>query len=184
VLPCLLETTINLVTGFVEGNLPENPYTQLKARLLAAHQLTDYQRVEQIFQLPPLGAQKLSEMLRLCPMGQENSLLFTYLFLHRLPRELRVLLTNVDHADRRLLVDRVDQLWAHYAKHCHGTVACLDGASSDNESDPIAAILRKGPGGKNFGGKTCQKKGSLVLVGGGPLSGCQWHQQPAWCGIF
>jgi hypothetical protein len=90
VLPCLPETTINLVTGFVEGNLPENPYTQLKARLLVAHQLTDYQRVEQIFQSPPLGAQKLLEMLRLCPRGQENSLFFTYLFLHRLPRELRV----------------------------------------------------------------------------------------------
>jgi hypothetical protein len=34
------------------------PYLQLKARLLVAHQLTDYQRVEQIFQLPPLRAQK------------------------------------------------------------------------------------------------------------------------------
>ncbi len=88
VLPCLLETPINLVTDFVGGHLPDNPYTQLKARLLAAHQLTDYQRVEQIFQLPLLGAQKpsklLAEMLRLCPRGQENSLFFTYLFLHRL----------------------------------------------------------------------------------------------------
>jgi hypothetical protein len=92
VLPCLPETTINLVTNFVGGHLPDNLYTQLKARLLAAHQLTDYQHVEQIFQLPPLGAQKpselLAEMLRLCPRGQENSLFFTYLFLHRLLRKL------------------------------------------------------------------------------------------------
>jgi hypothetical protein len=51
VLPCLPESTINLVTDFMVGHLPANPYTQLKARLLAAHQLTDYQRVEQIFQL-------------------------------------------------------------------------------------------------------------------------------------
>ncbi len=81
VLPCLLESTVNLVTDFVGGVLPADPYTQLKARLLAAHQLTDYQRVEQIFQLPPLGAQKpselLVEMLRLCPRGQENYLFFT-----------------------------------------------------------------------------------------------------------
>jgi hypothetical protein len=80
VLSCLPESTINLVMDFVGGHLPANPYTQLKARQLAAHQLTDYQRVKQIFQLPPLGAQKpselLAEMLQLCPRGQENSLFF------------------------------------------------------------------------------------------------------------
>jgi hypothetical protein len=105
VLPCFPESTINLVTDCLEGNLPGDPYLQLKAWLLAAHQLTDYQCVEQIFQLPPLGAQKLSEvlaeMLRLCPSGQENFLL---------PRELRVLLTDVDHNDRRLLANKADQL--------------------------------------------------------------------------
>jgi hypothetical protein len=69
VLPCLPESTINLVMDFVGGYLPE-------ARLLAARQLTDFQRVEQIFQLPPLGAQKpselLAEMLRLCPRGRRT----------------------------------------------------------------------------------------------------------------
>jgi hypothetical protein len=137
VLPCLPKTTVNLVTDFMGGQLPDNPYTQLKARFLAAYQLTDYQREEQIFQLPPLGAQKpselLAEMLRLCPWGQESSLFFTYLFLHRLPRELRVLLRDVDHNDRRLLSERADQLWAHYAKHSHSTMACLEAVSSDDE---------------------------------------------------
>jgi hypothetical protein len=75
-LPCLPESTINLVIDFVGGHLPENPYTQLKARLLAAHQLMDFQWVEQIFQLPLLGAQKpfelLVEMLRLCPRGSRT----------------------------------------------------------------------------------------------------------------
>jgi hypothetical protein len=33
-----------------------------------------------------------------------------YLFLHRLPRELWVLLTEVDHSDGRVLVDKADQL--------------------------------------------------------------------------
>ncbi len=170
VLPCLPETTVNLVTDFVGGQLPDNPYTQLKARLLAAHQLTDYQRVEQLFQLPPLGAQKpselLAEMLRLCPRGQESSLFFTYLFLHWLPRELRVLLTDVDHNDRRLLSERADQLWAHYAKRSHSTMACLEAVSSDDESGAVAAICRQGPGGKHSGGKSHPKKGSSVPVGG------------------
>ena len=33
-------------------------YTALKARLLTAYQLTNIQRVEMLFNLPPLGAQK------------------------------------------------------------------------------------------------------------------------------
>jgi hypothetical protein len=181
VLPCLPESTVNLVTDFVGGVLPANPYTQLKARLLAAHQLTDYQRVEQIFQLPPLGAQKpselLAEMLRLCPRGQENSLFFTYLFLHRLPRELRVLLTDVDHNDRRLLSERADQLWAHYAKHSHSTMACIEGASSDEEEGAVAAIRRQGPGGRNPGGKSRLRKGGSAPVGGAPSANRQ-QQRP------
>jgi hypothetical protein len=181
VLPCLPESMINLVTDFVGGVLPANPYTQLKARLLAAHQLTDYQRVEQIFQLPPLGAQKpselLAEMLRLCPRGQENSLFFTYLFLHRLPRELCVLLTDVDHNDRRLLSERADQLWAHYAKHSHSTMACIEGASSDEDSGAVAAIRRQGPGGKPFSGKSRPRKGGSALVGGAAPSNKQQQQR-------
>ncbi len=50
------------------------PYTELRRHLLAAHQLKDIQRVEQLFSLLPLGAKKLSEllaeMLRFCPRGQ------------------------------------------------------------------------------------------------------------------
>jgi hypothetical protein len=72
--------------------LPANPYTELRRRLLAAHQLTDIQRVEQLFNLPPLAAQKplelLAEMLRLCPRGQEKNAFFNCLFLNKLPREL------------------------------------------------------------------------------------------------
>jgi hypothetical protein len=75
-LPCLPESTTNLVMDFVGGHLPENLYMQLKARLLAAHQLMDFKWVEQIFQLLPLGAQKpselLAEMLRLCPWGRRT----------------------------------------------------------------------------------------------------------------
>ncbi len=181
VLPCLPESTVNLVTDFVGGLLLADPYTQLKARLLAVHQLTDYQRVEQIFQLPPLGAQKpselLAEMLRLCPRGQENSLFFTYLFLHRLPRELRVLLTDVDHNDRRLLSERADQLWAHYTKHSHSMMACIEGASSDEDSGAVAAIRRQGPGGKPSGGKARLRKGGSA-PGGGAAPANRQQQRP------
>jgi hypothetical protein len=92
-LHALPETTLSLIADLVEADqLPANPYTELRRRLLAAHQLTDIQRVEQLFNLPPLGAQKpselLAEMLRLCPRGQENNCLF----LNKPPRELRIIL--------------------------------------------------------------------------------------------
>ncbi len=49
--------------------LPANPYRELRGHLLAAHQLPDIQRVEQLHQMPLLANQKpseqLAEMLRL-----------------------------------------------------------------------------------------------------------------------
>ena len=44
----LLEATVSLIADLVEADpLPQNPYTELQRRVLAAHQLTDIQRVEQ-----------------------------------------------------------------------------------------------------------------------------------------
>src|SRR5450830_939452 len=91
----LPEATVNLITDLVETEeIPADAYTQLKARLYGAHQLSDNQRVEQLFGLPTLGDRKpselLAEMSRICPRGQDNNLFFTYCFLHRLPREICV----------------------------------------------------------------------------------------------
>ncbi len=103
-LHALPEATVCLIADLVQADpLPANPYTELRRRLLAAHQLTDIQRVEQLHNLPPLGSQKpselLAEMLRLCPRGQENNTFFNCLFFNKLPRELRILLSEADMAD-------------------------------------------------------------------------------------
>ncbi len=76
-LHALPETTVSLIDDLVEGDpLPANPYMGLRRRLLAAHQLTDIQRVEQLFSLLPLAAQKpselLVEMLPLCPRARRT----------------------------------------------------------------------------------------------------------------
>jgi hypothetical protein len=89
-LHALTDAKVCLIADLVEADpLPENPYMELRRRLLAAHQLTDIQRVEQLHNLPPLGSQKpselLAEMLRLCPRGQENNAFFNCLFLNRWP---------------------------------------------------------------------------------------------------
>jgi hypothetical protein len=64
---CILpKVTVDLVEGPLAG--------QLSRGLLAAHQLSDYQKVEKLSQILPLGPQKLSELLaallRLCSRGQ------------------------------------------------------------------------------------------------------------------
>jgi hypothetical protein len=83
-----------------------NPYTELCRRLLAAHQLMDIQWVEQLHQLLPLSNKKpselLAEMLRLCLRGQENNAFFNCLLLNKLPRDLRILLSEVDMADKQV----------------------------------------------------------------------------------
>jgi hypothetical protein len=71
------EATVSLIADLVEADtLLTNLYTELRRHLLAAHQLTNIQRLEQLFNLLPLATQKPSEllakMLQLCPRGLEN----------------------------------------------------------------------------------------------------------------
>jgi hypothetical protein len=51
-------------------------------------------------------------MLETWPRGEEKSNLFACIFLQPLPREIRVLLANVDHKDPEALATGADELWA------------------------------------------------------------------------
>ncbi len=149
-LTALPEATINFVADFLEALLPTDPYTQLWARLLAAHQLLDYQKVEFIKKMPSLGAQKPSElfteMLRVCPRGQEGNIFFIPEFLSRLPKDLRLMLSGMDFADRRALADRADELWTHTAKQHHDVVAAV---ADEEQAAHVAAVSgRGGQGGR------------------------------------
>jgi hypothetical protein len=62
-------------------------------------------------------------MLRLCPRGQENNAFFNYLFLNKLPMELRILLSEADMADKQALGARADLFAAHNSKQAHDVVA-------------------------------------------------------------
>ena len=171
-LHALPEATVCLIADLVEADpLPENPYTELRRRLLAAHQLTDIQRVEQLFNLPPLGSQKpselLAEMLRLCPRGQENNAFFNCLFLNKLPRELRILLSEADMADKQALGARADLFAAHNSKQAHDVVAAVAAVSlsdQEGEDSTVAAVRpgggsgQRGGGGRRGGGWKGKKK--------------------------
>jgi hypothetical protein len=149
-LHALPETTVSIIDNLVEADpLRENPYTELRCRLLAAHQLTDIQWVEQLFNLPPLAAQKpselLAEMLRLCPRGQKNNAFFNCLFLNKLPRELRILFSEADMADKQALGARADLFAAHNIKQAHDVVAAVAAApplEQEGEDTTVAVDSR------------------------------------------
>jgi hypothetical protein len=106
----------NLIAELLETvPLPANPYTELHRHLLAAYQQMDIRGVEQLHQMPPLDPQKsselIAEMLRCCPKGQENNVFLNCLFLNKLYRELRILLSEADMVDKQALGTSTRPLW-------------------------------------------------------------------------
>ncbi len=81
----LPKESVCLVLDLVEVHSENNPYTALKARLLSSHQLTIFQKIEQLHQMDNLGDRKPSELLaqilELCLRGQEVNEFFLFLFL-------------------------------------------------------------------------------------------------------
>jgi hypothetical protein len=59
------------LSELVEQRPDQDPCEVLKARLLSALQLTDYQRADKLFESLALGARKpselMSQMLEICP---------------------------------------------------------------------------------------------------------------------
>ncbi len=143
---------MSLIAHLLEADpLPANPYRELRCGLLATHQLTDILRVGQLFSLliPPLAAQKLSEllaeMLPLCPRGQENNAFFNCLFLNKLPRKLRILFYEADMADKQALGARADLFAAHNSKQAHDVVAAVEAApliEPEGEDTTVACSSR------------------------------------------
>jgi hypothetical protein len=140
------ESVVNKIADFVEAELPADPYTQLRNRLVTAHELSPYQRVHMIATLPPIGDQKpselLAEMVRLCPRGEEQSIFFIYMFLNRLPRDIRSHLSGMDMADRTALAARADELWAHRPPQV-ASVATID----DDGEGEVCAVRAGAPRG-------------------------------------
>jgi hypothetical protein len=69
-------------------------------------------------------------MTELCPQGEQQSKFFAFLFLHRLPNWLRIMLGEDDHQDVRSLAVKTDKLQALYEHLQHGTVAAVDSTDS------------------------------------------------------
>jgi hypothetical protein len=140
--------------------------------------------VEQLFNHPPLAAQKpselLVEMLCHCPRGQENNVFLNCLFLNKLPRELRILLSEADLADKQTLGARADLFAAHNSKQGHDVVAVVAAGpllESEGEETTVAAVRpdASSGGGQRGGSWRGKKKPGL---GGGVGSGQQVSHTP------
>jgi hypothetical protein len=136
----------------MRGPPPPNAYQQLKTRLLAAHTLTEFQRMDKLLSTQPLGGQKpsdlLHELVQFCPEGESQSKIFRYLFLQRLPAELRIILSEDSDSTLPVLVARADQLWAHSARRPHAAAAAGNAIAEDSsqEDTTVAAVA-----GQSFG---------------------------------
>jgi hypothetical protein len=99
----------------------------------------------------------LASMLAYCPAGMEQTIMFQFLFLQRLPVTLRTLLGEQEPGDIRSLAARADRLWATHRPQSHDLVANVDVA--EEQPAQIAAVQKKEPfkkkkfAGKKFGGR-------------------------------
>jgi hypothetical protein len=152
--------SIRQVLDILEHPDVEEPYTQLKQRLLDSHEMTDFQRMEMLHRVEPLGARRpselLSHMLELCPRGQEDNMFFLFLFLQRLPKELRVLFAEDDLKKPRDLATKADKHWA-MLNHQHGVVAAVEAADDETAIAAVHGGGQRGRGGR--GGKHRRGRG-------------------------
>ncbi len=150
VVASLTHESMRRVSDLVEQRPDQDPYEVIRALLLSALQPTNFQRADKLFELPGLGARKpselMSQMLEICPSGEEKSHLLACLFLRRLPREIQVLLTKVDHKDPKVLPEQADELWALHAHN--SVVAAVQEMSVDEAAiNALKQQSRDKPGG-------------------------------------
>jgi hypothetical protein len=167
-LSSLPDSVINDVLDVIETAADEeNPYEHVKHRLLETHSLSDFEKLELLMKCEPLGGRKpsqlLAEMLQLCPEGEERRIFFHFLFLQKLPVQLRAMLGDVAHGDPRALAARADRLLA-LNPSTHFNIASVSDDSAAAETT-VAAVNQ--PRGRGRGGRQQQRgRGGNTQNGG------------------
>jgi hypothetical protein len=141
VLDALSEANVDLVRHIVEEEPDATSFQRIRDGLVAAHILTDYQRIDRLVASEQLNGRKPSEMLaemnKLKPA--DNDQYFAYFFLQRLPREVRILLSQEPVADMCGLAAKADALMVLHVPQQHEVAAV---APSDAEDSTVAAAAR------------------------------------------
>ena len=113
VVKALDEPTALRVADLIESPPPEQPYTQLKNRLLNIFSLSDRERASRILDYPQLGDSSTAKMVDDIILWQGSDgyeLLVKELMFRHLPDNIRVVLENDPTKDLRELARKADQL--------------------------------------------------------------------------
>jgi len=182
VLAALPEATARSVADLLRGPPAPDAYTILRRRLLSSHSLTEYHRMEQLHSTQGLGGLRPSELLtsmaQLCPAGETATKLFRYLFLQRLPRELRIMLSEDGASSIELLAERADTLWSHHGGGGNGgrSVAAV---LQEEEPVTVAAVRQVDTRGRGRGRGRGGRGGRGGQRGGGAATSTQQPSQPS-----
>lgn len=115
VVGALDQETANRVLDYIESPPDNNKYDGLKARLLEAFTMSEYDRAGLIIHAPELGDDKPSVLMdkMLALMGQNPpNFLFRRLFLERLPENIRGPLLHSGTTNCRELAREADRFWS------------------------------------------------------------------------
>ncbi len=109
--------------------------------------------------------------MQFCPEGESQSKIFRYLFLQRLPAELRIILSEDSDSTLPVLAARVDQLWAHSARRPHDAAVNAVTEDSSQEETTVASVAgqtfgRGGNRGKPRGGRGGGRGGNAAAGSG------------------
>ena len=108
------------VRSLLQAPSTSSAYSDLKKQLLAKYTPTAYRLSESLVQLPGLGSQSpselMDEMLSLLPADDAavtpSTALFRYLFLSRMPADIRAVLLKSDVKDMDALATIADEMWS------------------------------------------------------------------------
>jgi hypothetical protein len=181
-LASLPKESFRMVSHLVEldgDRVADDAYTQLKRALVSSHIMSDYKKVELLSRVEPLGGWRPSEllatMLELCPRGHEASPFFAYLFLQRLPREIRVLLADDDTANMRAIAEKADRYLALHTLQAHeSSLAAITQPAESEEDDTVAAATAQ-QRGKRWKKKNFSKRGKQQQQQQKSTSICTFH---------
>jgi hypothetical protein len=138
-----------MVRHIVEEEPDDTSFRRLREALVSSHILSDYKRIDRLVTMEPLNGRKPSEFLaamsKLKPA--DNKQYFADFFLQRLPREVRILLSQEPVADMRALAEKADALMALHVPQQHEVAA----VAPPEPDDATVAAAAKSSGAKKGG---------------------------------
>ena len=186
----------DVVNNFAAFN---DPYEELKQRLCRAYGRTEQQKVNDLLDLPPLGAEKpsvlMDNIMSLWPdtATKMTSKLLLGMFLRRLPEQMRAQLANYQATSPGDLAAAADAIWAQYggkfpaAAAAEVTVAAATAAGQRGRSPSPGRHNNKGGNrGRSRHRRDGGKGGNGGNGGNGGRPQTPGGQQPwrqSWCWI-